>query len=544
MFYPNKMILIIFFLTLNFAFAKEANYPPEVKSSIANILKHFESGKYNETIVELNNLDQRIFTKKYKSNQLRGMLAYWRAITYKRINEFPQALDNFRLAIKYKYEAKDLYYEYAQALYTSEQMQKALRAFKVSAVNQKFKPAVSWYYIGFIHQSLKDYKHAIDAYKKVTTTKDPDKKAILQPAMMQLGDIYYLLAKQRIRAVETIEKLVLPQYRKAMQINPTSRLGFEIKARIHEIQRIYDIMMFKMRNGRPSIYQPFFTRFAQGISKDSNVTFAPDDSSSISQSDSASMISNTEFMAKYSFFHRNIISMAPEIRASYGYHLNRDESEIYSNDNYAINFAIRNAYEYTSKSNRPASFLFDYEYNYLSRDFSGTESIEFYNSSHTLMFGKRLSLSTFGESIFRYKYKMTTNHDNANNSNTHTLAYEQVIGIGLRKTLLFTSSLNLLRSDTESNSRNSLTARVDFILGSWGMIGTPSLALAGTFTDTMKQSEIRGNEVSINPSIKLGKKIGKKSRLIFNYGYTKNMSDSDDYTFSKSVFGVDYEYVF
>ena len=72
-------------------------------------------------------------------------------------------------------------------------MKKALRAFKVSAVNQKFKPAVSWYYIGFIHQSLKDYKHAIYAYKKVTTTKDPDKKAILQPAMMQLGDIYYLL---------------------------------------------------------------------------------------------------------------------------------------------------------------------------------------------------------------------------------------------------------------------------------------------------------------------------------------------------------------
>ena len=549
--------LLAFIIMPSNSFAqKKKVYSAEVQEFTSQVLNLFESGKYKDTIIKLDEMERELTRRKWRDQYLLGLIAYWRAISYKRLNEFPMALDNFRLAIAHRHKARDLYYEYGQTLYTSEQMDKARRAFRISAVNKKFKPAVSWYYVGFINQKDKNYKKAIDAYKKVEKVNDLEKDDIIQPAMMQLGDIYYLLSKQRVMAVETMERLVIPQYEKALKYNPDSRLGYEIRVKIREIRRVFDIVMFKMQNGRPTVYPPFFARFVQGISQDSNVVFAPDDNSTVDASDQGSIISNTEMMGKYTFYYKNKFSIAPELRASYGYHLNRDSNEVIANDNYAINFAIRNAYEYevwkdvkneegkVKKKRVPRSFLFDYEYNYLALDSNAEENIKYYSSSHTFMFGKRFTFSTIGESIFRYKFKSTTNDDEDFSSTTNTFAYEQVIGVGLGKTLLFTMNYNMLSSETDKSSYNALLTRVDLILPRFRNWFTPSFALAVTFTDTLESSATRGTEVTLNPSIKIGKRVGKNSRVIFSYSYTKNSSDSEDYTYTKSVYGLDYEYVF
>lgn len=549
--------LVSFTIIPSYSFAqKKRVYPAEVQEFTSQVLNLFESGKYKETIIKLDEMERELTRRKWRDQYLLGLIAYWRAISYKRLNEFPMALDNFRLAIGHKHKAKDLYYEYGQTLYTSEQMAKAKKAFRVSAVNKKFKPAVSWYYVGFINQKDKNYKKAIDAYKKVEKVNDPEKDEIIQPAMMQLGDIYYLLAKQRVMAVETMERLVIPQYEKALKYNPDSRLGYEIRVKIREIRRIFDIVMFKMQNGRPTVYPPFFARFIQGISQDSNVVFAPDDNSTIDASDQSSAISNTEVMGKYTFYYKNKLSIAPELRASYGHHFNRDSTKVISNDNYAFNFAIRHAYEYEvlkdfkneegklKKKRAPRSFLFDYEYNYLALDSDSEENVKYYSSSHTFMLGKRFTFSTLGESIFRYKFRTTTNDDEAFSNTINTFAYEQVIGMGLGKTLLFTMNYNMLSSETEASSYNALLTRLDLILPRFRNWFTPSFALAVTFTDTLESSDTRGTEVTLNPSMRIGKRVSKNARIIFSYSYTKNSSDSKEYTYTKDVFGLDYEYIF
>lgn len=543
-------LTVLVFLNLYFIQDTFANkeYSSEVQSYIKNILESYEAGKYKETVIELTNLEAEMKRYQINDEELLGLIAYWRAITYKRLNEFPQALDNFRIAISYKHPAKDLYYEYGQTLYTSEQMDKAEKAFRISARNKKFKPAVSWYYVGFINQNEENYKKAIDAYKMVEKIDDPEKKEILQPAMMQLGDIYYLLSKQRVMAVETMEKLVIPQYEKAYKINPDSRLGYEIKTKIREVKRIFDIVMFKMRNGRPAVYPPYFARISQGFSQDSNVVFAPDDNSTISTAEQSSIISSTDIMGKYTFFYKNILSIAPEIRFNYGYHFNRDSDVIIANDNYGINFAIRNAYEYNVKNKAgklaPRSFLFDYEFNYLARDSNAEENLQFYSSSHTLMVGKRFTFSDFGESIIRYRFRATTNDTESLNSTTNTFVFEQIIGVGLGKTLIFTANYDMLSSDTATSSQNTLLLRMDLILPRFRNWFTPSFAFGTTIVDTLENSAVRGTEIGINPSFRLGKRIGRNSRLIFNYSYTKNSSDSEDYTYTKSVYGLEYELVF
>jgi tetratricopeptide (TPR) repeat protein len=535
-FKPTQLLLISSILI----FSINVHSSSSSDLSISEISISYGKGEYKKTIISLEELSLK--TPKTKKNKyLLGLIAYWKAITYKNLHNYPAALDNFRMALALKYKSKDIYYEYAQALYTSEQLTKAIRTFRISA-KKGFKSAVSWYYVAYIYQSQKDYKKAIEAYKKVEASKDADKKDVLQPAMMQLGDIYYLLAKQRVRAVETMEKLVIPQYQKALAVNKASKQAQDIRTKIKEIQRIFDLIMFKLRNGRSTVYPPYFARLNQNISYDDNVSFSPDDSTSLTTTDTASIISTTSFTGKYTFYVGNYMSFAPEVRGSYTYHLNRDTSDIYSNDSYNMSFAVRSAYEY-SLLKKPASILFDYEYSYNARDFNAVESPEYFNSTHTLMVGKRLNLINRGESIVRYKFKMAADYDDVS-STTHTGVYEQVWGMALGQTLLFLNNINLLRSDDTSNDSNSYTFRVDYIFGSLKNYGSPSLAFSSTITQLVEDDNARGTEITINPSFKFAKKINKNTRLTFNFSYTSNSSDNDDYTYTKSVYGFDYEYIF
>jgi hypothetical protein len=63
-------------------------------------------------------------------------------------------------------------------------------------------------------------------------------------------------------------------------------------------------------------------------------------------------------------------------------------------------------------------------------------------------------------------------------------------------------------------------------------------------TDTLEQKDTRGTEVSWNPSIDIAKDLTDKSKISFNYDYTKSTSDSPDYSYGKSVFTTEYRYSF
>lgn len=514
---------------------------PQVKQMIAQTFDHFEKGEYRSTIESLSELEIFITEENLQNDQLLGLLSYWRAITLKRLNEFPQALDQFRLAIKFKHKAKELYYEYAQTLYTSELMEQAIAAFQTSA-RQKYKEAVSWYYVGFIQQNNKNYKKAIEAYEKIEQSNDPEKKDVYQASQMQLGDIYYELAKNKKNAVEAMEKIVIPQFKKAYNYDPDSRIANEIYRKIVETQRIFDLVLYKLRNGRPTIQPPYFLRLSAGLAKDSNVIFASDESANITQT-AASLVYNTTAMGRYTYYYKNFLSFSPEVRFAYTKHAEQDVTEIAAADNYGYNIAFRNSYEYT-KDKKPAGILFDYEYGYIARNIASDGNLTFNSKSHNIMLGQRLNIFDRGESIFRYKYRNTINVTASSNATTHSFTYEQMVGFENGHTVLLYNSLDLLRSETSSNDNNALTLRADYILPRIGEWGTPSFGLGVSLTDTMEQSSARGIETTVSPSLKLTKSFARKYRWNLKYDMIKNSSKSADYKFSKNIYGFDIEYVY
>jgi len=543
--YFSAIILSFFIFTSNIqAESLEAEKVKDVRAQryINDILDLYEQGKYKTTIIELNNFDQYLTKSNLLTPRLKGLLSFWKASAYKKLNEFPQALDHFRKAIFYKFEADELYYEYAQTLYTSEQNDKAIAAFRMSARNN-YKKAVSLYYVGYLYQEKKDYKRALKAYRLIEELKDdPERANVLQAAQMQIGDIYYELARTRKHPVEAMETYVVPQYKKALNIDPESKLAEKIKTKIIEIQRVFELVLFKLRNGRPTVNPPYFVRLMQSITNDSNVIFSPDETVNNIPTTS-SMISRTEMMARYTKYYKNIMSYAPEARSSYTRHFERNVDTIRANDNYGINAAIRTAYE-TSYNEKPASWLFDLEYGYVGRDVKSDGNLVFNSRSTSYMFGRRFNPFSAGETIMRYRLRDTINQNASVSSKTHSVTYEQIVSMSGGHTLLLFNSLDLLRAQDSNNDSNALVMRVDYIMPRVKNFATPTFGLMGIFTDTMKQSATRGTEVMLSPSMRLTRTIFKKYRLNLKYEYMQNSSNDKNFQFKKHVYGFDLEYLF
>jgi hypothetical protein len=98
--------------------------------------------------------------------------------------------------------------------------------------------------------------------------------------------------------------------------------------------------------------------------------------------------------------------------------------------------------------------------------------------------------------------------------------------------------------NTPSTNTNTFLLRVDYIIPEILPTYTLSAAFAATMTDTLDQREIRGTEVSLNPSLDIAKDLTDKSKISFNYDFTKSTSKSPDYAYGKSVFTTEYRYSF
>lgn len=536
------ILFVIMFIGIQSLYANAFKIKdPKAAAQVKTILEKFEAGEYKNTILELEHFETTLRTSRKMTKNLQGLIYYWRAITYKRINEFPQALDYFRKAIGLNVDIADVYYEYAQTLYTSEELDKAAVAFRISA-KKNYKRAVSLYYLAYIQQSLKNYKQALKAYKLIEKTKDPEKEEIIQAVQMQIGDIYYELAKNRRDAVAAMEDIVVPQYKRALAINAESNISDEIKKKILEIKRVFELVMFKLRNGRPTVQPPYFLRLSQGITHDSNVIFSPDDTANNTPTTS-SMISRTDVMGRYTFYYKNYLAIAPELRGSYTRHFERTVPQIFANDNYGYTVALRTYYEVT-RFNKPASWLFDYEYNYNARDVNQNKSLVFNSKAHVLMFGHRFNYFDRGESIVRYRLRNTTNQNDQVSSKTHSFTFEQSVFMAAGHTLLLFNSYDMLRANDSNNDNNTLTLRGDYIMPRWFDYATPTFALSTSIVDTMKQSSTRGTEILIAPSFRLTKTFKRKFRVNLKYEYSQNSSDDPNFEYKKHVYGLDFEYLF
>lgn len=497
--------------------------------------KLFGEGKYQSTTEELTNIE----AKETDKSKL-GFIAYWKGICYNRIQEFGEAIKSFRTALGYKYAPSDIHYEYGQALFAAEKLAEARLQFRES-VKRKFKRGVSLYYIGYISKEMGERKKAFTFFKAVDKLPPEEAQEVKQASEMQIGDIYLEQVEKHPDAFKSVETIVIPQYEKAIEVDKESALVPAIREKIVGLQRKYDLILFQLRNGRPTLIPPYFVRAAAELGHDSNVTFAPSDTT-ISSSKQASTYSRVDLMGRYTFYHRDYFSIAPELRFNRTYYFNR-VPEIYRNDNYMVAPAIRTAYEHTLWK-KPAAFLVDYDYNEARRDVNAEEKLEFSSRSHTFMIGEKFNYFALGESILRLRYRTLESYISSADSKLISLAYEQIMTFKVNTFLLY-ASYDQMRVSDSSFDTNSFTVRGDLIMARVRDWFTPMASLMLTSTDPINNQSARGRELLFNPSFRLARTFKKNWRANLKYEYQRNNSkDTENFAYKKSIYALELEYLF
>lgn len=496
----------------------------------------FSQGKYQTTIEELSSIER----SSQNNKQVLGLIFYWKGICYNRLQEFKQATIHFDKALSYNYAPVDIHYEYGQALFALEKLSDARLQFRES-LKRKFKRGVSLYYIGYISREMGEFNKAYTFFKSIHKLDEQEAKEVRQAAEMQIGDIYLDQVEKRADAFKGVETYVIPQYKKAYELDKESPLADLIQEKIIKLQRKYDLVLFQLRNGRPTLIPPYFLRVAQEFGYDSNVIFSPAETT-ISKSKQSSSYSKTDFIGRYTFYIEDYLSISPEFRFTNTYYFKR-VPEIHTNDNYLLAPAVRTSYEHTLW-NKPASFLVDYDYNEARRDVNAKEKLEFNSRSHTIMIGERFSFFKDSESVIRLRYRMLDSYLDESDSTMTSLVFEHVKPFLTNAFLLYVS-YDRLRVENEAFDTDALTVRGDIIFSRVRDWFTPSVGLSLTSTDPINARSSRGRELLINPNARISKTFKKSWRANLKYDYQKNNSkDRENFAYTKQVYAFELEYLF
>ncbi|MFZ4714408.1 MAG: tetratricopeptide repeat protein [Bacteriovoracaceae bacterium] len=466
---------------------------------------------------------------------------YWQGIVNNKMERYNDSIEAFKKADQLKAKFKDLYYEYAQALYASDILAPARKAFGKSILN-KHKMSTSLYYMGFISQTLGDSKLAINYYKKINIIKDDEKKEVNQAARFQLAEIYAQEAIKSENPPKLMKQFVIPEFEYAYSLNPNSSLAPDIQKRMNELLDQHDLMTIKMVNGRPTLNPRYYLKISQEVRYDSNVILQANQVSNEAQQKAAPVV-KTEVIGRYAFYPNRKIGLIPEFRGNYTKYLNSTEPAIYKNDNYTLIPALRTSYEWTMKK-KMATHLIDYEYNYSARDVYSAKELVFNGRTNTYMLGEKINSFSFGETTVRYRRKNFTSYIETSNSVTNSLSFEQMVLLPKNHVLFVVGSFDMTKVENNSYDTNAYLLRLDYITPRFRDWFTPTFSLTTLLNDPVNQKATRGLEKMINPGVKLTRGHAHW-RANLKYDYTRNISlDKTTYDYTKQVYGLEIEYLF
>lgn len=538
------LCLIFVFSSFNISYAQDKKVAKKTKSKsskelITDVFEDFKSGKYQAVIDTLLKHEKKLKKGSKKNNEILGLIYYWRGMSYSRLSDYKNAETNFYEAIKLKYKANDIYYEYGQVLYVADRLKKARVAFKRS-FKQGYKKGVSLYYIAFISQELKDYKKAVSFYSMIEKLDQEDKKDVLQAARMQIGDIYLEKIERLPDSFKDVEKYVIPQYKKALEFDEESSLAQEIKNKIETLQRKYELVLFRMRNGRPTARPPYYIR--------ANLTYGTNDNvlaTAEPTSDDAATYYTAGFFGRYSFYANSAFSYAPEINITTQQYTT-DNSSIYALDNYSINTALKMNYEHIY-NDAPATFFFDISYAY--RADAATASAEskrdlaYSDSTVALVASEEVQFWKGNPSTFRLRYSQTTDDDTTQNFTNMVFNYEQILGLG-RTTLFFFNSYDMkqmAQSDQNTADTNIFTNRLDSIFPTFFGLFNPTLYVSNTSTNWVNNSDTGVTNLTAF-GVNLNRPLGGNwfGTLDISQSSQTGKQDTDNYKQQVITFNLDY----
>jgi hypothetical protein len=539
------LILLFFFFYVGFTsevFAAKKK-KGQTKALIQTVFTKFEDGKYEEVITTLNKLEKRIKPNSKQGKKIKGLVYYWKAMSYSRLNDFDIAETFFIKALEQKYFSKDIYYEYGQVLYVSLKYKRARVAFKKS-VKAKYKIGVSLYYIAFISQELKDYKKAVSFYNMIEKLPSAESKDVIQAARMQIGDIYLKQIERQRDPFRGVEKYVIPQYKKAHKYDEESKLAEEIRNKIENLQRKYELILFKMRNGKQTSRPPYFVRANILYGQNDNVTrISEDNKDTAEEKDYSSSYYEVGVFSRYSFYPNSAFSYAPEFSAQLT-QFSSDSVSILPSNKYFIKGALKMNYEHLYKT-LPATFYMDFDYTYNADDAAAEEEFAASNNTYGATFSEELQLFTNNPSTFRFRYESLAAEEETGSSSTLTLSYEQVVLLK-RTTLFFTNSYamtSMSDSDSESLNTNTLTSRLDAILPSVYNLFNPSLYVSLTNTDYVEDSD-RGVLSLTTLGMNLNRPVGRHLYLTLDYSVGTQTADLDDDNYTQQLITLNLDLIY
>lgn len=525
---PFRSLLILFMLTFSHSLFA-------IEEELKEAYKLYKQGVYLPAIDELN---------KIQSDKLAPVISYWKGVCYNRLLKFDEAIKSFEEAIALKNSSEDLNYEYGQALYAANDLEKSRLAFYES-YKKNYRPETSLYYMGHISQILEEFPKAKSYYSKIIKDGLGDEK-IQQTAHFQLGEVFLAMAEGKESEKEIkrlVQKFVIPEMEKGIKIAPTTPIAGEIIRRIEEIKNRFGLDPLVMKNGKRMSPKALTLRATQNVEYDSNITQATDlPSSKATQEDS--YIFNTQFYWKYRMLFAQRVVSSPEVRLTNIKHANQDSSLVYKNDSYSVAPALKNSYEHRFLG-KQASLLFDLDHNYTARDRESKHEKIFYGRSTTLTFGQKVKFFSVGDTTFKYKQKGYTAYSTTLDSSTNTFTMDQAIifpKLGHLMLLLFSYDQTVMDVTTNDNT-DSYLFRVDYIIPSLLHGFSFNAGFAYTVLDTLAQKETRGTEKMYNPSLKLTKETVKNLKYSVSYSYTKNTSlDTTNYAYTKHTTGFELEW--
>lgn len=506
-------------------------------NSLEEFYKHFKNGQYPQALHALESIDS--------TNTSSTSKAYLSGLSYSRMQEYDKAIIQFEIAISEKNNSADLYYEYGQALYAANELKKARIAFKTSA-EIKFNRPASLYYVAHISQILEEHEMARDYYTLAIRDKGSDAK-MKQISQFQLGETLLSIARARsdqpADLLRRVERFILPMLTSAYNLDKRSTLAPEINQRISEVMQEFNLDPNILANGRKLNPQRYSGYLSQKIRLDDNVSLVSEENN-VQQSKKSSFIFESEAYGSYDFVLKKRFIISPEARLTFTQHSNQTEPEVYQNDSFVMNFALKNKYEHKIKD-LPASFIFDIDYSHTQKDWQAQKKKENYAKSTTFTVGESFNYFNFGDTTFKLKRKNYIGVNEQISNHTTVVSADQIIFLPIQHLVVALFEADFIDNfNAPSTNTNTFLFRLDYIIPEIFPTYTLGAAFATTMTDTLEQKATRGTEFSWNPSIDIAKDLTDKSKISFNYDYTKSSSDSPDYAYGKSVFTTEFRYSF
>ncbi len=531
--------LLLFIILLSCSGFAGAQVKKSLKDLTSSASDAFEAGDYQKTVVEIEKLLS--VDSISKNLESKGLLLYWKGISNIRMNEYEDGIKNLEEAIKLKFPADDIHYEYGQALYVSERLNEARLAFSES-VKAKYKVGVSLYYIAFISQQLGSQKKAVNFYTMIEKLPQSEKESILQASRMQIADIYLTQVEKLPNSFSSIEKYVIPQYEKALQVDENSNLAQEIERKIKEIQRKYDLLVFRMRNGRPTSFPRYFIRSSIAYGFDDNVRNLDETSKGdLKEEDFASPYYNASIYSRYTFYPSSALSVSPELTLSYTDY-QTDSDEIKAFNNLSIIAGLQLNYEHLYNGIAATTYL-NFDYTYRDDDGNSDDVLEKASDTVSITLSEELQFWRGNPSTFRYRFTQSTAVEETLSFDAHSFIYEQFLSLKSFSIFLYTSYDISRFAENEDQDTNSYTLRSDFLLDSFYDLFNPNLFVSTTQTSYLNDTD-RGTSSLIEYGVTLSRPISEKVYLNFFYNIESQSGKEDQDTHSGTVVGGSLEYYY